>query len=797
MKRRALALGVIPVAGAVGLCASDVASPWPLVGALAVGGALALALAWPLSRNLTAAQAALRQLVEGNWSARVPVVGRFGDAGGIGRSVNALGAALQETGARMRAEIEETTSDLRQTMEALEIRNIELDLARKRALDASRAKSEFLASMSHEIRTPLNGITGFASLLAKTDLTPEQRDYAETISRSSLDLLDIVNDILDFSKLESGKLSIEREFFDVREVLDEAIGFMAPQAHGKGLELVLMIYNDVPDFLVGDPSRIRQILMNLVGNAIKFTRQGEILVRAMLLEESGSACRLEFSVTDTGIGIPPALQPDLFLPFNQSNLSTSRMYGGTGLGLSICRKLVQSMGGTITVESREGQGSVFRFTLPMEKPGPGHLPRAQLFKRAGTGAAIYDTHRLSAASIRGGLEHAGLQVSAFSRLEELLAAPLAAGAPVVLGFSAEELRSGELARGLAALRAQGLGPILVLLGSSDRAELDRVVKLGADRCMSKPTSHGALLEALESLITASRSRRRDKAGIRYAVPPALPHYHFLVADDNPVNLKLIAALLGSSGAHVTRATNGREVLELLDTVRFDLLLLDIHMPEMDGLEATELIRARERDAPGRIPIVALTADAAPANQERAFRAGVDDVLVKPVDEARLWSVIARLIGSEELVPEDPPEEPILAEPASSTPQSAAPPARDAEAAVRIAGGNRELAEDMFAMLVDGLPDELQQLRQYLRQRNWEGLCAAAHRLKGSTAVCSVPALHATVGGLFRASQQRAYDEALAWLERTDADARALQGFFSAASSVLPSPQETEPDPTKP
>ncbi len=787
MKLRALALGIVPATAATALCAWGVKSPWPLVGALAVGGGVALALAWPLSRSLTAIQAVLKRLVAGEWSARVPPR-RFGDPGGIGSSVNALGAALEATGARMRAEIDETTSDLRETMEALEIRNVELDLARKRALDASLAKSEFLASMSHEIRTPLNGITGFASLLAKTELTPEQRDYADTISRSSLDLLDIVNDILDFSKLESGKLSIEREFFDVREALDEAIGFMAPQAHAKGLELVLMTYNDVPDFLVGDASRIRQILMNLVGNAIKFTRQGEILVRGMLLEESEHACRLEFSVSDTGIGIPPELQADLFMPFNQSNISTSRMYGGTGLGLSICRKLVQSMGGVITVESREGEGSVFRFTLPMEKPGPEDLPRAQLFGQAGARAAIYDAHRLSAASIRGRLEHAGLQVRAFTRLEELLTEPLPAGAPLVLGFSAGELRSGELALTLAALRAQGPRPTLVLLGSSDRVELDRVVTLGADRCISKPASHSALLEVLESLITASRGRRRQKAQARSTAPPSLPHCHFLVADDNPVNLKLIAALLGSSGAHVTRATNGREVLELLDTVRFDLLLLDIHMPEMDGLEATERIRARERSAPGRIPIVALTADAAPANQERAFRAGMDDVLVKPVDEARLWGVVTRLIGAEGLAPELPSQplvEPVPAEPGAEPSQASAAPARDAAAALRIASGNRELAEDMFAMLVEGLPDELQQLRQYLRQRNWDELCAAAHRLQGSTAVCSVPALHASVGGLFRASRQRAYDQALAWLDRTDSDARALQGLLPERAAPGP------------
>jgi two-component system sensor histidine kinase BarA len=499
----------------------------------------------------------------------------------------------------------------------------------------------------------------------------------------------------------------------------------------------------------------------------------------MLLEEHARGCSLEISVSDTGIGIPAELQPDLFLPFNQSNFNTSRIYGGSGLGLSICRKLVQSMGGTIAVESRERQGSVFRFTLPMDKPASDELPRALLFKQAGTPVAVLDSNRLSAACIRGRLEHAGLQVSVLGGLDDLQAPGLPAGAPVVLGFSPAELRSGRVAQALAALGAPGSRPTLVLLGSSDRAELDWVVQLGADRCISKPASQVSLLEALESLIATSQVRRRELTA-RTTAPPRLSHRHFLVADDNPVNLKLITALLASSGAHVTQATNGREVLELLDTVRFDLLLLDIHMPEMDGLRATAIIRERERGSSTRIPIIALTADAAPTNQERAFRAGVDDVLVKPVDEGRLWGLITRLLGAGALTIEEDLDQATEPVPSEAAPCSDEQVICDRENAVRIAGGNRELAEEMFEMLVNGLPDELQQLRQYVRQRNWEGLCAAAHRLKGSTAVCSVPALHASVSGLFRAGQQKAFDEALAWMDRADSDARALQRLIKQA-----------------
>ncbi|MGD8310278.1 MAG: ATP-binding protein, partial [Chromatiales bacterium] len=740
IRRSLLLLGVLPAA-VVGLAAVWAARhPWLLPVGLCLALAVVLWLTRRLGRPLDDLTSALRRLRLGDWSARTAGPAPRG-LDEVVRDFNALADGLGESRAEMQAEIDQTTSDLRQTMEALEIRNVEIDLARRRAVEASRVKSEFLASMSHEIRTPLNGITGFTNLLAKTSLSPEQRDYVETISRSSADLLDIINDILDFSKLESGKLSIDRQVFDVRECLDEAVVFLAPGAHAKDLELVLMIYNDVPDFLEGDPTRLRQVLTNLVNNAIKFTRDGEVVVRAILADEGEQACRLEITVSDTGIGIAEKLLSELFVPFNQASTTTSRLYGGSGLGLSICRKLVQSMGGEIEVESREGEGSVFRFSLPMGKPGPDALPGAHPRARAGARVALYDGHRVSAASIRGRLEHAGLDVAHFSDLDELLADRSAPDAPVVLGFSAKDCRSGRLNQALAALRQKSKRPTLVMVGTSDRAELDRVVRIGADRCIPKPASDASLLDALGDLLTASKVRPRRKRRIQTAGPPALPHHHFLVADDNPVNLKLIATLLAGSGAHVSRATNGREVLELLDTVRFDLVLLDIHMPEMDGLAAAQAIRARGDQAAERLPIVALTADVAPRKQEEIFAAGMDDYLVKPVSETRLWSVITRLLGPESL---DVEEDAAQGRQTLTLSPDDGSELWSSATALRVTGGNAELAEDMFEMLVEGLPDQLQQIGQYLRQRHWDALHDQVHRLQGSTAVCGVPQLHATV-----------------------------------------------------
>jgi two-component system sensor histidine kinase BarA len=297
-------------------------------------------------------------------------------------------------------------------------------------------------------------------------------------------------------------------------------------------------------------------------------------------------------------------------------------------------------------------------------------------------------------------------------------------------------------------------------------------------------SDAALLDALGGLLTAAKVRPKRRKRAETAGPPQLPHHHFLVADDNPVNLKLITTLLAGSGAHVSKATNGREVLELFDTVRFDLVLLDIHMPEMDGLETVRALRARGDGETERLPVVALTADAAPSQQEEIFRAGMDDYLVKPVSETRLWSVITRLLGADAV----DLDEGVAA-------QGGAPPLHPEEgsdlwspgAALRITGGNAELAEEMLVMLVEGLPDQLQQIGQYLRQRHWEALHDQVHRLQGSTAVCGVPRLHATVRALWDCVDRRDYEEALGWLDRAQSDTQALQGLLRRRASQAATP----------
>jgi two-component system sensor histidine kinase BarA len=709
---------------------------------------------------------------------------------GLGTDLERLTHRLEQSRCEMQGEIEQATSDLRETMEALEISNVELDLARQRALAAGKAKSEFLANMSHEIWTPLNGITGFANLMIRTRLSDEQREYMEAIARSSRDLVEIVDDILDFSKLEAGKLDVDSQAFDLRGCIDEAVAFMAPQAHAKGLELVAMIYNDLPERLVGDPSRIRQILTNLVSNAVKFTAEGEIVVRAMLVDQDDASCRLEISISDTGIGITPAARAGLFQPFSQGGTQIHRLYGGTGLGLSICQKLVQSMSGSIDVDTAEGRGSVFRFDLLLRKSESRKAPLARSAGLAGRRVAVFDTHHLSRASLRGRLEHAGLRPQTYQDTGSLIQAVTAESHPVVLGLSARAFRSGRAASLVGSLKQQGPVPVLLLLSTSNRAELEYGLRSGADICRSKPISDAGLQDALSELLhTPDAGMAPLRPRLEKVPVPSLAHCHFLVADDNPINLKLISTLLAASGAHVTRATDGEEVLELMDTVRFDLLLLDVQMPRMDGLELARAIRRRAPSAGGRIPILGLTADASAGNRAKAREAGMDDCLAKPTDERQLWYLVGRLLGVDIQAFADAASRDSLA--LAESARSEPPPSRDHQDATRITGGDPHLAEEIFRMLIAALPEQLRNIRDSLTRRDWPSLRERVHGLKGTTAICAVPALHASVGSLMECTRREDYDQAFSWLERVEREAGALR----ATADPRPSMDAPGPSPT--
>jgi two-component system sensor histidine kinase BarA len=725
----------------------------------AVTGALSHQVSQPISR-LT--QSVIR-MKHGDFSIRVPEVSK-GELRSLEEGFNSMADELRNSREILQHQIDQATADLTQTMEALEIQNVELDLASKRALKANQVKSEFLASMSHEIRTPMNGVIGFTRLLQKTHLSDDQRELANTIEKSASGLLNIINNILDYSKLEYGKLKPERAPFNVEDCFEEPVALLAPAAHEKHLELVLLVYSDVPKRLIGDETRIRQILVNLLGNAIKFTHQGEVIVRVMLAETTRQTSTLEFSVSDTGIGIPADSQISLFTSFHQGSSATGRMYGGTGLGLSICRKLAESMKGRISLESSGDNGSCFKVSLQLENaPDMESAGDPALF--SGRRCLLFDNHHLSRLAIKHRLDAAGF-VTHDGSLQEL---PQQAGEKtdvLILGFSAGEIADGVMDSTVGHAIEWSTAPLLVLLSSSEFADLDRLHKLGIRYCTNKPLGARTLSRLLGEALHSPRETEHAQSaetGKRFS------HCRFLVADDNAINLSLITAILGESGAEVIQAVDGQQVVSLAAGSAYDLILMDLHMPVLNGTEATRKIREAE-PADRHTPIIALTADVLPEHRERAFSAGIDDFLVKPVDEKQLWHIICRLLDC---------QPPALQSVASGrvTPKQretgSAGTSRDLQAAIDTVGGRKELAEELFQKFLADLPVQLKTFGQQFQTQQWHSLRESAHYLRGASAVCGLPVLDRLVNQLEHCAEQQQADQVARLLQAIDAEADAL------------------------
>jgi signal transduction histidine kinase/DNA-binding response OmpR family regulator len=572
------------------------------------------------------------------------------ELGRLGRAFNDMMDRLDEwdrQAARHTLELETKVAE----------RTAELTIAKDVAEAASRARADFLATMSHEIRTPLNGVIGMTGLLLDTPLKRTQLEYAETIRKSGETLLGLINDILDFSKIEAGKMSLETVDFDVREAVEDVVELLAERAASKQVELACAVDAEVPVWVAGDPGRLRQILTNLVGNAIKFTDRGEVVVGVGVAEATEDAALLRFAVRDTGIGIPADVQARLFQPFSQADSSTTRRYGGTGLGLVISQRLATAMGGSIGVDSLPGAGSTFWFTIRARKVAP--PAGTVLAGGAGLRGArvLYvddnETNRriLDRQLVSWGVNADGAPDAATAL--HLLRTAAEAGRPyavAILDYLMPGLDGIELARAIRAEPSLTAVRLVMLTSVSHRVQDHEAKDAGIAMVLTKPVRQARLRDCLARVLGGAGPAATTNEPAAGPPAPATITARVLVVEDNRVNQVIAVRMLEKLGCRVDVAANGREALEMARGLAYDLILMDCQMPEMDGYAATAAIRDREAGTGRRVAIVAMTANAMEDDRDRCLAAGMDDYLAKPIKPAGLVAMVAKWVPEGERVP---------------------------------------------------------------------------------------------------------------------------------------------------
>lgn len=684
---------------------------------------IALIFGWRLMRDVTGPIRNMVNTVDrirrGQLDSRVEGF-MLGELDMLKNGINSMAMSLAAYHEEMQHNIDQATSDLRETLEQMEIQNVELDLAKKRAQEAARIKSEFLANMSHELRTPLNGVIGFTRLTLKTELNPTQRDHLNTIERSANNLLAIINDVLDFSKLEAGKLILESIPFPLRNTLDEVVTLLAHSSHDKGLELTLNIKNDVPENVIGDPLRLQQVITNLVGNAIKFTESGNIDILVEKRALSNTKVQIEVQIRDTGICIPERDQSRLFQAFRQADASISRRHGGTGLGLVITQKLVNEMGGDISFHSQPNRGSTFWFHINLDLNPNVIIDGPSTACLAGKRLAYIEPNATAAQCTLDLLSDTPVEVIYSPTFSAL---PLAHYDIMILSVPVTFREPLTMQHERLAKAASMTDFLLLALPCHAQINAEKLKQGGAAACLLKPLTSTRLLPALTEYCQLNHHPEpllMDTSKITMTV---------MAVDDNPANLKLIGALLEDKVQHVELCDSGHQAVDRAKQMQFDLILMDIQMPDMDGIRACELIHQLPHQQ--QTPVIAVTAHAMAGQKEKLLSAGMNDYLAKPIEEEKLHNLLLRYkpganVAARLMAPE--PAEFIFNPNATL----------DWQLALRQAAGKPDLARDMLQMLIDFLPEVRNKIEEQLVGENPNGLVDLVHKLHGSCGYSGVP-----------------------------------------------------------
>ncbi|NOS71592.1 MAG: response regulator [Verrucomicrobia bacterium] len=689
--------------------------------------------------------------------------------------------------------------------DALTKANRELAEARDAAEATARKKAEFLANMSHEIRTPMNGVVSMAGLLRETNLTPEQRSFVDTIYSSSESLITIINDILDFSKIESGKLEFENRPLDLRNTVEEALDMLAARASEKKLDLAYQFDDNVPTSVLGDVTRLRQILVNLIGNSVKFTEQGEVVTIVKITAAPSSpeeSWQFEFTVRDTGIGISPSLLPRLFKPFVQAEASTTRQFGGTGLGLCISNRLVELMGGKMWAESTPGMGSTFHFTLPLHAAPQSAQPRVDSAqpKLSGLKLLIVDDNPtncriLSLQTAKWGMTtrsaYSGLQALEWLRAEETFdLAILDMQMPGMDGLMlASEIRKISKAQRM---------PLVLLTSMGIRGDSPDFVQASFAACLTKPIKPVQLQESLLRIVSGTRSAPVPVPTNKLdpSLAARLP-LRVLLCDDNVINQKVGSRVLQQMGYRATVAGNGVEALAAIEKQQYDLVFMDVMMPEMDGLEATRQIRARKQDPAAHanfkspIIIVAMTASAMTGDKEKCLESGMDDYLAKPVRPEEVRAVIERW-GPNILVKNntDNPLKPevtgkiaVIPAPASDVPPI------DLERLNEFSEGDPQNLRELVDLYIKQTTGQMEELAAAVRDNRATDVRRVAHSCAGASATCGMRRIVPPLRELERQGDEGKLENANELCEQVKTEFEAIKAalapFQSAGNALAP------------